>query len=104
MDVFTALANPTRRNIIGMLAEQGELSATDIADKFDSSPPAISQHLKVLREAKLIQMEKRSRQRIYRLNAAGIGKIDRWVRETKELWDARLDRLDALISKSPNKK
>jgi len=100
MDTFTALAERTRRSIIETLAERGELSATDIADKFDSSPPAISQHLKVLREAKLVRVEKRSRQRIYRLNPAGMDEIDRWVRQTKELWEGRLDRLDKLISKS----
>lgn len=97
MDIFTALAEPTRRTIIETLAERGELSASDIADRFDSSPPAISQHLKVLREAKLVRMEKRSRQRMYRLNPAGIDEIDRWVRQTKELWDGRFDRLDTLL-------
>ena len=67
MDVFTALAVPTRRNIIEMLASRGRLSATDIYDKFNASPPAISQHLKVLREVNLVQVEKQGQQRIHHL-------------------------------------
>jgi DNA-binding transcriptional ArsR family regulator len=69
MDIFTALAEPTRRSIIEMLARTGAAFGNgDIRYRFDSSPPAISQHLKVLREAKLVRMEKRSRQRIYEIN------------------------------------
>ena|ERR1700722_18870158 len=90
MDIFTALAEPTRRSIIEMLAEKGELSATDISDKFDSSPPAISQHLKVLREAKLVHMEKRSRQRIYRINPNAMNEF--------EVWMKRFDRLDKVLA------
>lgn len=97
MDIFTALAEPTRRTIIEMLAEKGELSATDISDKFDSSAPAISQHLKVLREANLVRMEKRSRQRMYQVNPSAMNKFERWVKHTKELWDKRFDRLDRLL-------
>lgn len=100
MDIFTALAEPTRRTIVGMVAARGELSATDISHKFNASPPAISQHLKVLREADVLRVEKRGRRRLYRLNPKGIDEVDRWVRQTKELWDARLDRLDMLVSRA----
>ena len=65
MDKFSALADPTRRHILEMLARRGQLSATEISDKFQVSPSAISQHLKVLREANLVQMEKRVQQRLY---------------------------------------
>ncbi len=58
MDKFAALADPTRRQIIELLARHAELSATEIARHFPSSPPAISQHLKVLRDANLIVMGK----------------------------------------------
>ena len=67
MDPFHALADPNRRRIIEMLAREGELSATEIHSRFSVSAPAISQHLKVLREAGLVQMEKRAQQRIYRV-------------------------------------
>ena len=68
MDMFSALAEPTRRSILEMLASEGRLSASEIADRFPVSAPAISQHLKVLREAKLVQVEKRAQQRIYEIN------------------------------------
>jgi DNA-binding transcriptional ArsR family regulator len=60
MDTFTALADPTRRSIFEMLAGDGQLSVSDISNRFSVSPPAISQHLKVLRETNLVQMEKKS--------------------------------------------
>ncbi|MFL5625764.1 MAG: ArsR/SmtB family transcription factor [Ktedonobacteraceae bacterium] len=58
--MFVALADPTRRTILEILASSGELYATDIYEKFPVSPQAVSQHLKVLREAKLVEMEKRA--------------------------------------------
>ncbi len=97
MDVFYALAEPTRRNIIEMLAASGKLSASDICDKFQVSPPAISQHLKVLREAKLVQIEKRAQQRIYQIDPAGILQLEEWTRQMKQLWDKRFNALDKLL-------
>lgn len=103
MDIFMALAEPTRRSIIEMLAERGELSATDISDKFDSSPPAISQHLKVLREAKLVRMEKRSRQRIYKINPSAMNELEQWAKQTTAMWQARFDRLDKVLAAEKDK-
>ena len=97
MDIFTALAEPTRRSILEMLAKKGELSATEISDQFDSSSPAISQHLKILREAKLIRMEKRSRQRIYEMNPDAINQFEEWARHTRELWGKRFDLLENVL-------
>jgi DNA-binding transcriptional ArsR family regulator len=97
MDIFTALAEPTRRSIIEMLAQKGELSATEISNKFNSSPPAISQHLKVLREAKLIRMEKRSRQRIYEINPNAMDDLEKWIKQMTELWEGRFNRLDKVL-------
>ena len=68
MDAFTALAEPTRRTILERLVANGNMSATDIYRGFAASPPAISQHLQVLREAKLVRVEKRARKTIYSLN------------------------------------
>ena len=72
MDTFQALADPTRRHIIEMIAAKGTLSASDISNKFKISPPAISQHLKVLRETKLVAMEKRAQQRLYTINTSSL--------------------------------
>src|SRR5947199_10654689 len=67
MDMFVALSDPTRRAILEVLAGSGELSATDIYEQFSVSPQAISQHLKVLREANLVVMEKHAQKHLYRL-------------------------------------
>ncbi len=97
MDVFTALAVPTRRNIVEMLATKGRLSATDIYDKFEASPPAISQHLKVLREAKLVLVEKQGQQRIYQFNIEKMYEFERWSQKMTHLWNERFDALDKVL-------
>lgn len=68
MDRFAALADSNRRRIIELIAANGEMASTDISNEFEISAPAISQHLKVLRKADLVKMEKRAQQRIYSIN------------------------------------
>ncbi len=97
MDVFSALADPTRRNIIEMLAKSGQLSATDISDKFKVSPPAISQHLKILREANLVEMEKRAQQRLYQINPDAISKLEEWAHMMTKKWDERFTKLEKVL-------
>ena len=97
MDIFTALAEPTRRDILEMLAVGKELSATDIYQKFKASPPAISQHLKVLREAKLVSVERRAQQRIYHLNPEPMRQLEMWLKRFTQQWDERFDKLDAIL-------
>ncbi|MCR4324755.1 MAG: metalloregulator ArsR/SmtB family transcription factor [Candidatus Curtissbacteria bacterium] len=104
MDVFTALAEPTRRNIIEMLAANGQLSATDISDRFHTSPPAISQHLKVLREANLVEMEKRAQQRIYKINPASLKQLEEWARRMGTMWEERFRRLDKILAEEKSLK
>ena len=103
MDIFSALADPTRRKIVEMLASNGELSATDIAEQFPVSPPAISQHLKVLREANLVLMEKRAQQRIYRLNSEVIVELETWSKKLIQLWTQRFDALDEVLQAEKKK-
>ena len=103
MDVFSALADPTRRSILELLAKQGECSAAEICAHFTVSPPAISQHLKVLREAGLVFMEKRAQQHIYRLNPEGISELQDWTRTMRDLWNQRFDALDALLQEEKKK-
>ena len=97
MNAFTALADDTRREIVVMLAENGELSATEISKNFDMTPPAVSQHLKILVEAKVIQVKKQAQKRLYRVNEAGIDEIGDWLKEIKKLWVKRLDALDQYL-------
>jgi DNA-binding transcriptional ArsR family regulator len=98
MDKFSALADPTRRKIIEMLASQGPLSASQISDQFRISPPAISQHLKVLREAQLVRMEKRAQQRIYQINPAAVNELEDWAQQLVRRWNTRFDALDQLLA------
>ena len=86
-----------------MLALKGELSASDISDKFKVSAPAISQHLKVLREARLVKMEKRAQQRIYQINPEKIQELEKWIQKMTKLWNARFDRLDKVLANEKRK-
>lgn len=103
VDKFSALADPTRRSIIEMLAKNGPLSATDICERFKVSPPAISQHLKVLREARLVQVEKRAQQRIYQIDPDAMQEVEEWTRQMLQLWDQRFDALDRVIDAEKKK-
>ena len=103
MDTFQALAEPTRRHIIEMIAKNGELSASDIFDKFNSSPPAISQHLKVLRVSNLVMVEKRAQQRVYKINPKPLLEMEDWLGEMKKLWNNRFDALDNLLKEEKKK-
>ncbi|MDJ0356668.1 metalloregulator ArsR/SmtB family transcription factor [Paenarthrobacter sp. PH39-S1] len=97
--VFGALADPTRLTIVDMLAKRGELSASAISSVFSVSPSAISQHLKVLREAGLVLVKKQAQQRIYRLDTATIGETQRWLAERTVQWNARLDAMESYIER-----
>ena len=101
--LFYALAEPTRRNIIELLANKGQLSASDISDNFETSAPAISQHLKVLREANFVRVEKRAQKRIYHINPAAISEIEGWVQKITEHWNARFEALDKVLEREKEK-
>lgn len=103
MDTFHALAEPTRRRILELLAREGELSATEIHRRFPVSAPAISQHLKVLREAGLVHVEKRAQQRIYRVAPEAMLEVESWAGRIRQLWSARFDALDALLKEEQAK-
>src|SRR5258706_1061947 len=103
MDKFHALADPTRRKIIEMLANDGELSATEISNKFKTSAPAISQHLKILREANLVRVEKRAQQRIYQINPQKITELEQWAKQMTMLWNKRFDALEKVLEREKNK-
>ncbi len=97
--VFAALADQTRLTIVDLLAQRGELSATEISRAFSSSASAVSQHLKVLREAGLVRVEKRAQQRIYHLDTAAIDKTERWLAARTRQWNARLDAMESCIAR-----
>src|SRR5688572_15259558 len=97
MMTFAALADPTRFHIVEMLAESGRMPVSQISKHFTISPPAISQHLKILKEAKLVRVEINAQQRIYTLNPDGIAEIENWLTNMRRMWEKRFDALDALL-------
>ena len=97
MDAFSVLAEPRRRRVVEILARRGKLSATQICDEFDVTPQAISQHLRVLREANVILMEKRAQQRLYAFNPRSMNQIQGWAAEMANLWNSRFDRLEKTL-------
>jgi DNA-binding transcriptional ArsR family regulator len=93
MSTFAALADPVRADIVGMLAV-GDLPAGAIAERFAISRPAVSRHLKVLRQAGLISSREQATQRIYSLEIERLDEIEAWVAECRRRWSKRLDRLE----------
>ena len=93
---FAALADPTRRAILGRLAS-GEKSVTELAEPFDISMPAISKHLKVLERAGLIARGREAQWRPCRLEAKPLKDVANWVEHYRKFWDESFDRLDAYL-------
>ncbi|GHO56231.1 transcriptional regulator [Ktedonobacter robiniae] len=104
MDMFVALSDPTRRAILEILASRGELTATDIYEQFSISPQAISQHLKVLREARLVVMEKRAQKHLYSLNPQTLSQFEQWVQQTRQRWEERFGALDRVLEAEKQKR
>lgn len=98
MDSFSALADPTRRHILELLS-QGEQAAGEITRNFAASAPAVSQHLKVLREARLVRVRVAGQRRIYSLDPTGLGEIDTWLQRVRRFWGDRLDALEHELRK-----
>ena len=101
--MFVALADPTRRNILELLANSGELAATAIYEHFPVSPQAASQHLKVLREAHLVVMEKRAQKHVYRLNPQTLSQFEAWVQYMQQRWSERFEALDTVLEREKKK-
>lgn len=94
MQAFAALADDTRLQIIEVLSRR-ESSVNDLVALFELSQPAISQHLKVLREAGLVRMRPDAQRRIYSLDPMGLKQIDTWLKRYRKFWASRFDRLEA---------
>lgn len=101
MDTFTVLADPTRRRIIESLSA-GERAFGDIAGDFEMSRPAVSQHLKVLRDANIVSVRADAQRRIYQLRRDGLDEIDDWLRQVRRFWSERLDKLEQALLEKEN--
>lgn len=95
-DVFQAIADPTRREIINLVAYQS-LNLNAIAEKFDVSRPAISQHIKILTECGLIIIKKQGRERVCEAQLKQLGEVSSWIERYRKLWDGKFNALDNLL-------
>jgi DNA-binding transcriptional ArsR family regulator len=93
MQSLLAIADPTRRRIVELLAVR-DRTAGELVGEFDMSAPAISQHLKVLREAGLVTVRAEGQSRVQALNPAGLGDLEAWLERTRSIWSRRLDALE----------
>jgi DNA-binding transcriptional ArsR family regulator len=92
-DVFTAIVDPTRRRLVHLLLG-GDRSVTDLARDFAISVPAISQHLRLLREVGLVEVRQSGRKRFYRLHPKALQPVHDWVAVYQKFWDERFDALE----------
>ncbi|HWF45171.1 MAG TPA: metalloregulator ArsR/SmtB family transcription factor [Candidatus Kapabacteria bacterium] len=95
-DVFQALADPTRRAIIQLLALQ-TLTLSGIAEHFNVSRPAISKHVKILVECGLIQVRQQGREHYCEAKLKKLDEVSDWVEQYRQMWEDRLDRLEAYL-------
>jgi DNA-binding transcriptional ArsR family regulator len=96
VDVFRAIADPTRRAILDRLRE-GSAPVNDLALGFRMTRPAISKHLRILRGAELVRERKRGRQRIYELEPTPLRDVSAWLASYRELWQHNLDNLKQYV-------
>jgi DNA-binding transcriptional ArsR family regulator len=96
MRAFAALADPTRRRIVELLAE-GEHSAGQIAAQFSTSRPGVSRHLRVLREHGLVRARGEGQRRMYSLDPVPLAELEEWLERYRSFWTNRLDALDTEI-------
>jgi len=96
--VYAALADPTRRRLLDLLRD-GDRPVNDLVAEFRVSRPAISQHLRTLREAGLVKETRVGRERHYRLHAHALRNVQRWIARYEQFWDTKLTRLAVTLDK-----
>src|SRR3712207_4379740 len=103
VEALAALADPTRRELVALLA-RGELAAGELADRFPVSRPAISRHLRVLREAGLVRVRSEGRRRLYALDPRPLAELDDWVEQYRDRWAQGYDALDTELDRGRRRK
>ncbi|WP_108211159.1 ArsR/SmtB family transcription factor [Pontibacter mucosus] len=96
-DVFQAIADPTRRAIIGLIAVQA-MTPNAIAAHFNSSRQAVSKHLQILTECQLVKQEQQGREVYYHLEASKMKEVDQWLEQFRSIWEGRFQELDNVLS------
>lgn len=100
MSTYAALAEPNRREILDLL-RGGERSVGDLVDRLTLSQPGVSKHLRVLREAGLVDVRSRGKQRLYALRAEPLAEVDAWLEPYRAFWSQQLDALERHLEENP---
>ena len=95
-DVFQAIADPTRRAIILLIAMQA-MTPNAIAEHFNTSRQAVSKHLQILTECRLLKQKPNGREIYYQLNGTKMEEIDKWLDQFKKIWESRFNQLDEVL-------
>lgn len=102
-DVFQAIADPTRRAIIALIALEA-MTPNALAEHFDSSRQAVSKHLQILTECELLRPEQRGREIYYQLEIIKMKEVDRWLSQLRKTWETRFNQLDQVLKTMKNDK
>ena len=97
-DIFQAIADPTRRAIITLIAIQA-MTPNAIADNFNTSRQSVSKHLRILTECELLKQEQKGREIYYTLEIGKMKEIDQWIEQFRKIWETRFDQLDIVLAK-----
>lgn len=101
-DVFQAIADPTRRQILGMIAYK-PLNVNAVSGNFKISRAAVYKHMKILKEAGLVDIKKEGRERFCRAKLEKLEVVSSWVEQYRKLWNQKLDSLEAYLDKLQNR-
>lgn len=101
-DIFQAIADPTRRAIIALIAAQA-MTPNALAEHFDSTRQAVSKHLRILTECDLVQQEQRGREIYYKLEIDKMKEIDQWLEQFRQIWSQRFSQLDDVLTQLKSK-
>ena len=101
-ETFAALAEPNRFRIVELL-RSGPRTVNAICDRLQLNQPHVSKHLRILKEAGLVDVQPRAQERLYELRAQPLRRLHNWLERYRQIWDARFDELDALIDELKKK-
>lgn len=103
-DVYAAIADPTRRALLVRLTREGEKNVSELQERFSISQPAVSKHLRILREAGLVRSRQEGRLRLYAVEASKLRQVYDWVAQFEKYWDERLDKLGTHLDKQKQRR
>lgn len=101
-DPFHAIADPTRRAILLLIASQA-MTPNALAEHFNSSRQAVSKHIQILAECDLVKQKQEGREIYYHLNSKKMKEIDKWIEQFRKMWEDKFDKLDVLLNKIQSK-